>query len=78
MFGIMSSRPCDAVKVVAMAPFWSAPCIAPAAPPSDCISTTSGTLPHRFGRFAAAQSSACSAIGEAGVIGKIEITSLTA
>ena len=78
MFGIIRRRPCDAVKVVASAPFWSAPCIAPAAPPSDCISTTSGTTPQRFGRAAAAQSSACSAIGEAGVIGKIEITSLIA
>ena len=52
--------------------------MAPAAPPSDCISTTSGTLPHMFGFSAAAQSSACSAIGDAGVIGKIEMTSLTA
>ena len=69
MLGIISSRPCDAVNVVARAPFWSAPCMAPAAPASDCISTTSGTLPHRLGCPAAAQSSACSAIGEAGVIG---------
>ena len=78
MFGIISSRPCDAVNVVASAPFCSAPCMAPAAPPSDCISTTSGTVPQRFGRPAAAQSSQYSAIGEAGVIGKIEMTSLTA
>ena len=78
MFGIMSRRPWDAVKVVPRAPFCSAPWSAPAAPPSDCISTTSGTLPHRLGFPAAAQSSACSAIGEAGVIGKIEMTSLTA
>ena len=69
MLGIIRSRPCDAVKVVASAPFWSAPWSAPAAPASDCISTTSGTLPHRFGRPAADQSSQCSAIGEAGVIG---------
>ena len=78
MFGIMRSRPCDAVNVVLSAPFCSAPWSAPAAPPSDCISITSGTLPHRLGFPAAAQSSACSAIGDAGVIGKIEITSLTA
>ncbi len=78
MFGIIRSRPWDAVKVVPRAPFCSAPWSAPAAPPSDCISMTSGTLPHRFGFPAAAQSSACSAIGEAGVIGKIEMTSLTA
>jgi hypothetical protein len=69
MFGIMRRRPWEAVNVVASAPFWSAPCIAPAAPASDCISITSGTLPQRFGRPAAAQSSACSAIPEAGVIG---------
>jgi hypothetical protein len=43
MLGIISSRPCDAVKVVVSAPACSAPCTAPAAPPSDCISTTSGT-----------------------------------
>ena len=69
MLGTISSRPCDAVNVVASAPFWSAPWRAPAAPASDCISTTSGTVPHRFGRPAADQSSQCSAIGEAGVIG---------
>ncbi len=69
MLGIMRSKPCDAVNVVANAPFCSAPCNAPAAPASDCISTTSGTTPHRLGRPAAAQSSACSPIGEAGVIG---------
>jgi hypothetical protein len=69
MFGIISSRPCEAVKVVANAPFCSAPCSAPAAPASDCISTTSGTSPHKLGRSAADQSSECSAIGDAGVIG---------
>ena len=78
MLGIMSSRPWEAVNVVARAPFWSAPCMAPAAPPSDCISMTSGTWPQRLGCFAAAQSSAYSAIGEAGVMGKIEMTSLSA
>ena len=67
--GIINSRPCDAVNVVANAPFCSAPCSAPAAPASDCISTTSGTSPQRLGRLAAAQSSECSAIGDAGVIG---------
>ena len=69
MLGIMSSRPWEAVNVVPRAPFWSAPCSAPAAPASDCISTTSGTTPQRLGLRAAAQSSACSAIGEAGVMG---------
>ena len=54
MLGIISSRPCDAVNVVASAPACSAPCTAPAAPPSLCISTTAGTVPQRFGRPAAA------------------------
>ena len=49
MLGIISSRPCDAVKVVAKAPFCRAPCSAPAAPASDCISMTSGTAPQRLG-----------------------------
>ena len=48
MFGIISRRPCDAVKVVVRAPAWSAPWTAPAAPPSDCISMTSGTMPQMF------------------------------
>ncbi len=69
MFGIMSSRPWEAVKVVPSAPFCTAPCRAPAAPASDCISMTRGTVPHRFGRSWAAQASAHSPIGEAGVIG---------
>ena len=69
MFGTINNRPCDEVNVVASAPCWSAPCSAPAAPPSDCISTTSGTCPHRLGMPAAAQSSACSPMGDAGVIG---------
>jgi hypothetical protein len=69
MLGIINRRPWLAVKVVERAPFWSAPWSAPAAPASDCISTTSGTMPHRLGRPAADQSSQCSAIGDAGVIG---------
>ncbi len=69
MSGIISSSPCDAVKVVASAPVWSAPWSAPAAPPSLCISTTSGTEPQRFGSPATAQASASSPIVEAGVIG---------
>jgi hypothetical protein len=69
MFGTINSSPWLDVNVVAIAPFCSAPCSAPAAPPSDCISTISGTNPQRFGRPADAQSSACSPIGEAGVIG---------
>ncbi len=69
MFGIMSSRPCEAVKLVARAPLWSAPCSAPAAPPSLCISTTVGTVPHRFGRPWAAHWSAHSPMVEDGVMG---------
>ena len=59
----------DAVKVVVSAPVVSAPCTAPAAPPSDCISTTSGTRPNTLSRPDAAHASACSPIGLAGVIG---------
>ena len=69
MFGSISIRPCDAVKVVVSAPDCSAPCTAPAAPPSDCISCTTGTLPQRFGRPCATHSSASSAIVDDGVIG---------
>ena len=49
MFGIISSRPCDAVKVVARDPACNAPCMAPAAPPSLCISITVGTVPQMLG-----------------------------
>ena len=69
MFGIISSRPWEAVKVVDRAPPCSAPCIAPAAPPSDCISMTVGTCPHTLVRPCAAHSSASSAIVDDGVIG---------
>ena len=69
MLGTMRSRPWEAVKVVASAPPWSAPCIAPAAPPSLCISTTEGTVPQTLGRPRLDHSSASSAIAEDGVIG---------
>ena len=69
MFGSISSRPCDAVNVVVSAPACSAPCTAPAAPPSLCISCTTGTLPQMFGTPSAAHWSASSAIVEDGVIG---------
>ena len=69
MLGIISSRPCEAVNVVASAPLCRAPCSAPAAPPSLCISTTDGTLPQRFGRPWLDHSSASSAMGEDGVMG---------
>ncbi len=67
--GIIRSRPWLAVKVVASEPAWSAPCTAPAAPPSDCISVMEGTTPQTFVRPFDAHSSASSPIVEEGVIG---------
>ena len=69
MFGIIRSRPCDAVNVVLRAPPCSAPWSAPAAPPSLCISMTVGTVPQMLVRPWLAHSSASSAIVEEGVIG---------
>ena len=69
MLGIISSRPCEAVKVVVKEPVCSAPWTAPAAPPSDCISTTSGTVPQMFFWPFALQASAHSPILLDGVIG---------
>jgi len=69
MLGIIRSRPCDAVNVVESAPAWSAPWTAPAAPPSDCISMTSGTVAQRFFSPAADHSSASSPIVDDGVMG---------
>ncbi len=77
MVGIISSRPWLAVNVVLSEPACSAPCTAAAAPASDCISTTTGTVPQRFFLPAALQASACSAMGLDGVIGKMAMTSLT-
>ena len=69
MFGIISRRPCDAVNVVHKAPAWRPPWTAPAAPPSLCISTTSGTAPHRLGLPSVDHASASSPMGDDGVIG---------
>ena len=69
MLGIINRRPCDDVKVVASAPLVSAPCNAPAAPASDCISVTLTLFPKQFSLPAACHSSMFSAIGEDGVIG---------
>ena len=69
MLGSISSRPCDAVNVVASEPPSSAPCTAPAAPASLCISMTSGTVPKMLVRPEADQASAISPIADAGVIG---------
>jgi hypothetical protein len=63
MLGSISSRPWEAVKVVASAPLSTAPCSTPAAPASLWSSTTSGTWPHRLGRPAALQVSASSPMG---------------
>ena len=69
MLGSINNSPWDAVKVVPSVPFVTAPCSAPAAPASDCSSTTSGTPPQRFFRPAADHASADSPIAEDGVIG---------
>src|SRR5512138_701693 len=69
ILGIISSRPCEAVKVVVSEPVCRAPCTAPAAPPSDCISTTRGTVPHKFLTPEAAHWSDDSPMLEEGVIG---------
>lgn len=69
MLGILSSNPCDAVNVVVSEPPCKAPCTAPAAPASLCISTTRGICPQMLVWALDAQSSASSAIVEDGVIG---------
>src|SRR6266571_2697697 len=69
MLGIINSRPCEAVNVVARAPVCNAPCTAPAAPPSLCISTTCGTVPQALGTFSDDHWSDHSPIGDEGVIG---------
>ena len=57
------------MNVVVSEPVVSEPCTAPAAPPSDSISTIEGIEPQMFVLHAAASSSQVSAIGEDGVIG---------
>jgi hypothetical protein len=69
MLGIISSSPWLAVKVVVRAPACKAPCTAPAAPPSDCISTTVGVFPQIFCSPAALLASEISPITDDGVIG---------
>ena len=51
MLGIISSNPCEAVKVVAMEPVCSAPWTVPTAPPSLCNVTMDGMVPQRFFLF---------------------------
>ena len=69
MFGIISSRPCEAVKVVASEPACKAPWSAPAAPPSLCISITVGTVPQMLVFCSADHWSAHSPMLEEGVMG---------
>ena len=69
MFGSISNRPWEAVKVVASAPFSTAPCSTPAAPASALKLDHLGDLAPQVGRPAALQVSASSPIVEAGVIG---------
>ena len=69
MFGIMSKRPWEAVKVVVSAPAASDPCTAPAAPASDCICRTFTVWPKMFFLPWAAHSSAISPMVEEGVMG---------
>ena len=57
------------MKVVDSAPACSAPCTAPMAPPSDCISVTSGTTPQMLVFPLADHSSANSPMFEDGVMG---------
>ena len=54
---------------VASDPVCSAPCMAPAAPPSLCISMTCGIVPHALGTASEAHWSAHSPIGDEGVMG---------
>src|SRR5208337_2297749 len=69
MLGIIKRRPCEAVKVVARDPPCSAPCIAPEAPPSLCISITWGMVPQRLVLLSADHWSAHSPMGDEGVMG---------
>jgi hypothetical protein len=69
MLGIISRSPCDAVKVVESDPACKAPCNAPAAPPSLCISITVGTVPQILVFCSADHWSAHSPMLDDGVIG---------
>ncbi len=69
IFGIISNKPWEAVKVVVSAPAVKEPCTAPEAPPSDCSSLTDGTLPQMLVSPLALFASQISPIVEDGVIG---------
>ncbi len=57
------------MNVVVRAPACSAPWTVPEAPPSDCISATSGTVPKMFFSPRADFSSEISPMTELGVMG---------
>ena len=69
MLGIIKRSPWEAVNVVVRAPAAREPCTVPAAPASDCISTTFTVFPKMFFCPAADHWSTVSAIGLEGVIG---------
>src|SRR5690554_6747589 len=69
MLGIMSRSPWEAVKVEVSAPPTSEPWTAPAAPASDCISTTRTGCPKMFFLPWAAHSSQNSPMSDDGVMG---------
>jgi len=69
MFGMNSNKPWLAVKLVVRAPPCRAPWTAPAAPASDCISVTCGTVPQMFRLPSADHSSDHSPMVDEGVIG---------
>ena len=78
MLGNINNKPWDAVNVVVSAPACNEPWNAPAAPASDCISTTLTFCPNIFFLPCADQSSTASAMFEDGVIGNIAATSVNA
>ena len=69
ILGIMSRRPCEAVKVVVSAPAAREPWTVPATPPSLCISMTRTGSPNKLLRPATDHSSVSSAITLEGVMG---------
>ena len=78
ILGIINNNPWDAVNVEVNAPACNEPWNAPAAPASDCISTTLTCCPNIFSLPCEAHSSTNSAIVEEGVIGYIAATSVNA
>mmetsp|Transcript_97806 Transcript_97806/g.276849 ORF Transcript_97806/g.276849 Transcript_97806/m.276849 type:complete len:372 (-) Transcript_97806:35-1150(-) len=72
MFGIMSSRPWEDVKVVGRPPTAAEPCRDPAAPASDCSCCTFRLLPNTFLTPFTDHISQISAMGDDGVMGKMK------